>query len=56
MQYTVIALATLLATAQAGNLCLAGTYKPSKIDTHKLYAFAAATLVKTARNSSTTSM
>lgn len=41
MQFTIITLATLLATAQAGNLCLAGTYKPAKKDKHKLYAFAA---------------
>lgn len=41
MQFTIITLATLLATAQAGNLCLAGTYKASKVDRHKLYAFAA---------------
>ncbi|KAL2211692.1 hypothetical protein CC79DRAFT_216671 [Sarocladium strictum] len=41
MKLTLAALAALLGTAQAGNLCLAGTFHPSKADMHKLYVFAA---------------
>ncbi|KXJ96172.1 hypothetical protein Micbo1qcDRAFT_172442 [Microdochium bolleyi] len=46
MKFTLLTLTTLLASVDAGNLCIAGTYKASKRDVSKLYAFAAGSSCK----------
>lgn len=41
MQYSQVILLTLLAAAEAGNVCVGGTYKASKVDRQKVITFAA---------------